>query len=299
MVFSSKSRSPYTQMFLTHLDEQGNDTPAVLIENATEANRAVNLPEFVNLAPDALRRIDAPAAEFYRLYDVAWDLTEKGSIDAALEAWTKALALDPADARARTNYAALLLRQGKLDDAAGRLREIVAGNPDAVDARVNLGIALLHQGKTSQAIGHFRRAIDLDPDAAEAYANLGTALASAGRFPEAKAAWRAALTLEPNRANVLGNLAWMLATCRDPRVRNGVEAVPLAERAVALTDRNDAVTLGILGAAYAESGRFDDAMRVTRHALILATDRNDQALAAELVARLNRYASGQPYREPK
>ncbi len=44
LVFSSKSRSPYTQMFLTHLDEAGNDSPAILIENATAANRAVNIP---------------------------------------------------------------------------------------------------------------------------------------------------------------------------------------------------------------------------------------------------------------
>ena len=51
LVFTSKSRSPYTQMFLTHIDENGNDSPAILIENATAANRAVNIPEFVDLAP--------------------------------------------------------------------------------------------------------------------------------------------------------------------------------------------------------------------------------------------------------
>ena len=49
LVFSSKSRSPYTQMFLTHIDENGNDSPAILIENSTDANRAVNIPEFVNI----------------------------------------------------------------------------------------------------------------------------------------------------------------------------------------------------------------------------------------------------------
>ncbi len=49
LVFSSKSRSPYTQMYLTHIDRDGNDSPAILIDNATAANRAVNLPEFVNI----------------------------------------------------------------------------------------------------------------------------------------------------------------------------------------------------------------------------------------------------------
>ena len=68
LVFSSKSRSPYTQMFLTHIwTKTGNDSPAILIENATAANRAVNIPEFVNIPPDGLLKIDAPVTDYYRL----------------------------------------------------------------------------------------------------------------------------------------------------------------------------------------------------------------------------------------
>jgi Tfp pilus assembly protein PilF len=299
MVFSSKSRSPYTQMFLTHIDEQGNDTPAILIERATDANRAVNLPEFVNLAPGALGHIDAPAAEFYRLYDAAWDLTEKGDAAAALDAWTRALQLDPADPRARTNYAALLLRQGQIDEAAARLREIVAANPDVADARVNFGVALQHQGKLDDAIAQLRAALDIDPDHTEAYANLGNALAASHHYAGAARAWQAALTLDPNRPQALANYAWMLATCPDPRIRNGAEALRLAERAAALTKRQDPWALGVLGAAYAESARFAEAVQVTRHALLLAADRNDQTLAATLVLRLTRFESHKPWRDPK
>jgi len=80
LVFSSKSRSPYTQMYLTHLDQDGNDSPPILIENTTAANRAVNLPEFVNIPPDGLLRIDTPATDFYRLADGAFELTKKANI---------------------------------------------------------------------------------------------------------------------------------------------------------------------------------------------------------------------------
>src|SRR5664280_1932669 len=66
LVFSSKSRSPYTQLFLTHIDAEGNDSPAILIENSTAANRAVNIPEFINMAPNGMERIAVPAADFYR-----------------------------------------------------------------------------------------------------------------------------------------------------------------------------------------------------------------------------------------
>ena len=52
--------SPYTQMYLTHIDENGNDTPPILIENSTAANRAVNLPEFVNVPPGGLQSIGGP-----------------------------------------------------------------------------------------------------------------------------------------------------------------------------------------------------------------------------------------------
>jgi hypothetical protein len=57
LVFSSKGRSFFTQMYLTHLDATGNDSPAILIDNATAANRAVNLPEFVNVAPGGIEDI--------------------------------------------------------------------------------------------------------------------------------------------------------------------------------------------------------------------------------------------------
>jgi Tol biopolymer transport system component len=57
MVFASKARSAYTQMYLTHIDADGNDSPAIIIDNATAANRAVNLPEFVNIASDGIEDI--------------------------------------------------------------------------------------------------------------------------------------------------------------------------------------------------------------------------------------------------
>jgi Tol biopolymer transport system component len=86
LVFSSKGRGPYTQMYLTHLDENGNDTPAILIENATAANRAVNIPEFVNVPRGGLVGMEAPAAEYYRIVDGASELmTRKQFAAAAVE----------------------------------------------------------------------------------------------------------------------------------------------------------------------------------------------------------------------
>lgn len=63
MVFSSKARSPYTMMYLTHLDANGSDSPAILIDNATAANRAVNLPEFVNIGTEGIDQIEVHVAD--------------------------------------------------------------------------------------------------------------------------------------------------------------------------------------------------------------------------------------------
>src|SRR5208337_1642502 len=76
LAFSSKARSPYTQLMLTHIDAHGNDSPAIMIENTTAANRAVNIPEFLNIRDDGpdpgIEKIDPQATEFYSVANQAY-----------------------------------------------------------------------------------------------------------------------------------------------------------------------------------------------------------------------------------
>src|ERR1019366_4434369 len=88
------------------------------------------------------------------------------------------------------------------------------------------------------------------------------------------------------RTEALNNLAWMLASHPDPTIRNGKEAVELAERACRLTDNGQPFFLGTLAAAYAEAGRFNDAITTAEKARDLAkqlgwngvAERNDYLL---------------------
>jgi Tol biopolymer transport system component len=66
MVFSSKARSPFTQMYLTHLDLEGNDSPAILIDNAVAVNPAVNIPEFVNVQGEDIERIEVHVVDDHK-----------------------------------------------------------------------------------------------------------------------------------------------------------------------------------------------------------------------------------------
>ena len=116
-----------------------------------------------------------------------------------------------------------------------------------------------------------------------------------GEYKAALAQLREALKLEPDRAAALRNMAWILATCPDPTVRNGPQAVGLAERAARLSAPDDPTLLDTLAAAYAEAGRFAEAVRTAERAAALAT----QPLAATLRARVALYEAGQAFREAR
>jgi hypothetical protein len=122
LVFSSKSRSPYTQMYLTHIDSDGSDSPAILIENATAANRAVNIPEFVNIAPGELQHIGGPALDFYRYFDSAAYHQKEGQYAEAIPEWRKALEVNAKEPLVHQNLGMALLLTGQREEGAKHLR---------------------------------------------------------------------------------------------------------------------------------------------------------------------------------
>jgi len=269
LVFSSKARSPYTQMYLTHLDENGNDSPAILIENATAANRAVNIPEFVNIAPDGMAHIDTPATEFYRLFDVASELGQKKEYDAAIAKWNEALALSPDDARAQSNLGVLLALVGRTDEAMAHYRKAVESEPDYPDGYTNLGIALARAGKLDDAIPYFEKAAQLSPWDAKAHSNLGAALAERGRTGEAIAECAKALQLSPGDSEAHANLAIALA-----KAGRLDEAIANFEQALAGNPDSGEIHANLAGALL-EKGRFDDAIPHFEKALAANPDSTD------------------------
>ena len=129
LVFSSKARSPYTQMYLTHIDEQGNDSPAILIENSTAANRAVNLPEFVNIPQGGIVAISTPALDLYKKFDHAAELGEAGQYGAAILEWKELASTNPDDARIQNNLGAALARSGRYAEAIPEYEKALVLNP--------------------------------------------------------------------------------------------------------------------------------------------------------------------------
>jgi tetratricopeptide (TPR) repeat protein len=297
LVFSSKSRSPYTQMFLTHIDAKGNDSPPIYIDNSTASNRAVNIPEFVNVPPDGIESIDVPASDFYRIVDEAMDLQGNADIAGALAKWQKALELDPADARANNGMGIVLGLSGKPDDAIPYFQKAVRSQGDFFEAYYNLGIILTKENRTSEAADAWQNVVRIRPQFAQGHENLGYALYAQSKFSESLAQLRLALDEDPGRLFSLKLAATLLATCPDANVRNGAEALSLADKAKQLSDGKDAGLLDTLSAAYAENGRFDDAIAAEQQAVALAGQDGDATLETTLKAHMARYALKEPLRE--
>jgi tetratricopeptide (TPR) repeat protein len=298
LVFSSKSRSVYTQMYLTHIDEQGQDSPPIYIDNSTASNRAVNLPEFVNIQPDQMQSIDVPASDLYRVIDNALALQQQGDNAAALAEWKKALDIDPNDARANNGIAIALSVSGDSDEAIAYWRKATQISPDFFEAYYNLGLELAKKNRVNEAIAAWMNTVRIRPNFAAGHENLGYAFYVQGRFADSLDHLRRALQSDPDRVSDLNLAASLLATCPDASVRNGPDAVALADHAQTLTHAQDPAILDTLSAAYAETGRFPQAMEVERQAITVATQQGKTALTATLEAHLSRYQSNKPLREP-
>ena len=287
LVFSSKSRSPYTQMYLTHLDEEGNDSPAVLIENATAANRAVNIPEFVNIEPDGLLKIDAPAADYFRVLDIALELMNTRQYEASVPEWKKAVELNPSEALAHNNLGVALAETGRVEEAIAHYRKAIELSPRYPEAYNNLGEALAGRGRLDEAVSHFEKALQQDSQHADAHSNLGAILARQGKLDIAIPHLQKAVELRPDVAGPRKNLGLALAT--EGRFE---EAAPHLEQAVIMSEGRDPGALDLLGRTYAGLGRFREAVERERQALALAERQKDDKMVEALKARIALYEAG-------
>ncbi|MGC4073951.1 MAG: tetratricopeptide repeat protein [Nibricoccus sp.] len=230
-------------------------------------------------------------------YYLGRTLLQLGRAEEAAIELEKGLAEQPNSPELHYHLGNARLQQGRLDGAIAHFRKVVALDPGSAQGLNDLGVALIRKGQPDEALGVFERALKLDPDLAEAHNNVGRMLQQKGRLREAIAHYRAALKLQPEDPDTLTNLAWVLATSSDASIRNGLQALVLAQRANQQAGRQNPLVLRTLAAAYAENGRFLEARGSAEQALGLFDHRIDGGLAEALRSDLSFYASGAPLRE--
>jgi len=220
---------------------------------------------------------------------------QQGRIDDAIGHYQKALAIQPDYAEASCNLADALLSKADIDGAIIHYLTCVAALPDHADAQYNLASALLRKGRIDDAIIHYKEALTWGRNNADTHANLGSAFLAKGRVVDAIEQYEEALSLAPENVAAQSNLAWLLATSAEPSLRNGPEAVLLAEQASRSSGAKKPLVLRILAAAYAEAGRFSEAAETAHDALQAADDEGNSALSDLLRKEIALYESGHPY----
>jgi tetratricopeptide (TPR) repeat protein len=224
-------------------------------------------------------------------------LASQKKYDEAIRYFYAALATEPGNVDAHFNVASALSAKGEYGAASVHYAEACRLRPADVEAREGLGFALLCQGRMPEAVPQFEQVLRERPSALANY-HLAVALDSQGQSEGALAHYREAVRLAPDAALYLNDLAWLLATSPNEQIRNGAEAVRLAERACELSGGKEARFFGTLDAAYAEAGRFEEAMAAATKARDLALAAGQKDIAQKAEERLALYREHKPYRTP-
>ncbi|MFZ5449864.1 MAG: tetratricopeptide repeat protein [Thermodesulfobacteriota bacterium] len=219
-------------------------------------------------------------------------LSSQGKTEEARFHYAEAIRMQPDHAKAHYNLANILVAQGKVEEAIFHYQEALRLLPAFGEAHNNLGNALLSQGKVDQALVHFSEFARLRPDDAKAYFNMGRSLAIQGKMNQAMMQYKEAIRLKPDYPQALNNLAWILATTSDRNLRDGPAAVSLAEQANQFTGYGQPGMLDTLAAAYAEAGRFSEAIQASRKAVELARRAGDTELLKQLEATMRSLQAG-------
>ena len=230
-------------------------------------------------------------------HDLGYVDFQAGRTDAADARFARAAELDPTLAQANHFRATIRLQSGRPAEAIPFFERALAADPGSPQTVNDLGVALAQLGRGEEALVRFRRAAELAPDFASAHNNIGKIMQQQGHAAEAVRHFRAALKLEADNPDTLANLAWVLATAPEDATRNGVQAIYLAQRANQLAKGQDPYALRSLAAAFAENGRFAEAISAAGAALRLARSTGDQSLADLLQNQLALHQSNSPIRE--
>ncbi|MGD0037401.1 MAG: tetratricopeptide repeat protein [Bacteroidota bacterium] len=187
LVFSSKVNSAYTQLFLTHIDEKGNSSPPVLLSQFTASDRAANIPEFVNIDPNGIKKIKAQFVDDNSYLRATLEYMLEDDSKNAEIACQKALKINPDNLEAQLEMAFILDGQGRLNEAITHCREAVRINSKNGSANSMLGFFLWKSGKHEEGMEYLMKGVRLDPAVADSHIRLGQALLDQGKNDEARA----------------------------------------------------------------------------------------------------------------
>ncbi|MBU0618409.1 MAG: tetratricopeptide repeat protein [Planctomycetes bacterium] len=197
----------------------------------------------------------------------------------------------------RLQLGTLLYSTSKDDEAREQLLKCLEISPDEVRARYVLGWLARRGGDPAEALRQWEAVVENTPTFLEAHVALAETAIQERDFAAAERYLREGLKQQPDFAGLANGLAWILATSPTDSQRNGEEALRLAEKACELTNNRQHMYVDTLAAAYAELGRFDEAVKSMRDAIELVRETEDEENLAAYEERLKLYEQKMPYRD--
>ena len=238
--------------------------------------------------------------------NLAYLLSDRGELDDAISHFQAAAEIrshktdthyNVGSAFVETNLADALARKGQSDEAMFHYDQAIRLVPNYADAYYNRGNVLFAEGRIDKAITDWEKTLQLQPNDADAHTCLGNAFLRQGSPKEAIAHYETAVALGPQDPHCRNNLGWILATSSDAEIRNGAKAVDFAQQAVALSGGREPQFLRTLAAAYAESGRFSEAIAAAQQAAVTAGMQGKRSLAKQVEEDLLLYRAHLPLRK--
>ncbi|MBN1998782.1 tetratricopeptide repeat protein [candidate division KSB1 bacterium] len=203
LVFSSKQKGPYTQLWLTHMDDNGRDSPPVLLENMQFDDRAANIPEFVNRKNgDWTRIVDQFSHQSFYYMTIGRHHMGEGNYTQALEAFDQAQKLNPGDPSASVFKGHAYFKLEQFARAVDAYDRAIGLNATERDVYVNKGASLYKMARYKEAIESYNHALELDSEFSYLWFSRGLAKAKLEDVKEAISDYDRAIQLNPNHMAV-------------------------------------------------------------------------------------------------
>jgi tetratricopeptide (TPR) repeat protein len=291
LVFSSKAASDYTQLHLTHIDESGNSTPAILLSYFTAPDRAANIPEFVRLPPDAIEKIQPRFLDDNSHARAAYAFEQANDAEHAIAEYQKALTINPRNVHAHQRLGFLLYHtRRQFQEGLAHTAEALKLDANDACAHYDLGMAQMHQKQFAPAIEHFTQALKLMPEGLDSrynpgdmHSSLASALITQQRLPEAAAELAIALKYAPKNPNFHYTLALVLAA--QGRIEEPAQHYALAHSLAPALDTEPQYH-NLMCLNYAQAGQYAEALAAAQKCLDLAAASGQTDLARELRERI-------------
>jgi Tfp pilus assembly protein PilF len=255
-----------------------------------------SLPERLDLDDPVYNQMVAEGVSSFWYQVRGNNYLNSGELNKAEREFKNALEAKPNEA-SHTSLGYVYQRQKRYEAAMDQYDKALKLKSQHIGALNNLAVVYYELGNIDKALKIIQNALEIDPESTDGYLNMGTFLRQKGNRKDAVKYFRRGMELAPGDMRFLYQLSWILATAPEKSVRDGIEALHLAEKICESTNFKHPGALDLLSVALAENGQFKKASETGQKAYLLAVKKKNKKLAEEISARQKMFEMQRAYRE--